>query len=94
MGRSANYEMIQLARESRGLTQKDLSERTHISQGHVSKLERGQWFVPKLKLKKIAEVLEYPETFFYEQARQYGFDMSFIFHRKRQDISRILFLTD
>lgn len=90
MGRVVNHEMIQLARESRGLTQKELSERTYISQGHISKLERGQWSIPKLKLKKIAEVLEYPETFFYEQPRLYGFDLSFIFHRRRQSISRVL----
>lgn len=83
-----NYEMIQLARESRGITQKELAENTSISQGHMSKLERGEWTIPQLKLKKIAEFLEYPESFFYKKFHQLGFGMSFIFHRKRQSISR------
>ena len=80
--------MIQLARESRGITQKELADKTFISQGHISKLERGEWLVPKLKLEKIAEVLDYPESFFYKKFRQLGFGISFIFHRKKQSISR------
>ncbi|HEG43374.1 MAG TPA: ImmA/IrrE family metallo-endopeptidase [Phycisphaerales bacterium] len=87
---NVNHEMIQLARESRGLTQIELAARSYISQSHISKLERGEWSVPLLKLQQIAEVLEYPITFFFEQAFQYRFDMNFIYHRKRQSVSRTL----
>lgn len=90
MHREVMCETIQIARESRGLTQKSLAEITHISQGHISKLERGEWSVPKNQLRRIAEVLEYPEAFFFKKTLRYGFELSYIYHRKRQSISRQL----
>jgi len=89
MADTVNGEILQLARESRGLTQKKLSQMTHISQGRISKFERGDVLIPSKDLAKIARVLDYPKDFFNQQARLRGFGVSGIFHRRRQSISML-----
>lgn len=86
MNDTVNGEMLQLARESRGLTQKQLSQLTSISQGMISKFERGDALIPKSDLGLIAKALDYPKTFFYQHVQTRGFGVSGVFHRKRQSI--------
>ncbi len=86
---TVNPEMFQLARESRGLTQERLSQLTSISQGRLSKFERGYASISKSDLTQIAQVLDYPKSFFYQKAQPHGFGVSGVFHRKRQSLSML-----
>lgn len=87
MADTVKGEMLQLARESRGFTQKRLSQLTSISQGRISKFEGGEASIPNNDLARIARALDYPKTFFYQKGQQRGFGVSGIFHRRRQSIS-------
>lgn len=84
-----NVEMLQLARESRGLTQQRLSQLTSISQGRISKFERGEAPIPNKDLAQIARALDYPNSFFYQHGQHHGFGVSGIFHRRRQSINML-----
>ncbi|MCK5608769.1 ImmA/IrrE family metallo-endopeptidase [Candidatus Pacearchaeota archaeon] len=90
MNQETNYEMLPLAREARSMSQSELAKRAHVSQGHMSKFERGELPVPKLKLMKIAEVLDFPLAFFWSRIIRRGFSNSIMYHRKRKSISRNL----
>jgi len=61
-----NPEMLILARESRGMTQKELAERAHISQSRISKLEDGIFVTPPddALLMAFSLALNYPVNFF------------------------------
>jgi len=89
MADTVNGEMLQLARESRALTQKRLSQMTHISQGSISKFERGEALTSSSDLARIARVLDYPRSFFTQQVQPQGFGVSGVFHRRRQSISML-----
>ena len=89
MNQEVNSEMIQLARESRGFTQKELKKRTSISQGNISKFERGELQTSDEQLGKIAKALDYPKPFFYQKAQIHGFGVSGIYHRKRLGLSTV-----
>ncbi len=55
---------IIIARESRGLTQKELSAKTGISQSQISKFEQDSRELNDSDLEKISNVLDYPLSFF------------------------------
>ena len=79
-----NPEMIQLAREARGLDQKALSARLGVTQGYVSQLESG-WRTPSdAVLQQLAAVLEYPADLFRQKDRVYGLPL---WHRKKDRAS-------
>jgi Zn-dependent peptidase ImmA (M78 family)/DNA-binding XRE family transcriptional regulator len=62
-----NHRMIQLARESRGLTQSELAEKMDIPQGNLSRMERGDYAGIKDEyLEKFSKILNYPADFFYQ----------------------------
>lgn len=84
MSQSLSSEMLILARESRGLTQAELAQRTDISQGNISKYESGLLNVSEEHMQRIADALDYPETLFTLSERRYGFGSSCTYHRKRQ----------
>jgi Zn-dependent peptidase ImmA (M78 family)/transcriptional regulator with XRE-family HTH domain len=86
MNEVVNPEMLALARESRGMTQKDLAERLTVAQSHVSKYENGLLTIPHPELIKLARVLDYPEAFFYQTDPVFGYGSSCLYHRKRQSI--------
>lgn len=86
MSDTVNGELIQLARESRGHTQKRLAELSSISQGNISKFERGDSQVSPRQLQALAQALDYPTSFFYQQPRLFGFGISSVYHRKRKSI--------
>jgi Zn-dependent peptidase ImmA (M78 family)/transcriptional regulator with XRE-family HTH domain len=79
-------EAIQLARESRGLTQSKLALKTSIPQASISKFERGEQQISEDTLRKIAKVLDFPMSFFERDIVHRGLGVSGIFHRKRLSI--------
>lgn len=68
-----NYHMLNLARDARGLTQAELASRAGIGQGTLSKYETGQAEPPSFAVGQLSAALSYPESFFYEGGRPYGF---------------------
>lgn len=82
-----NYRMITLARESRGLTQKDLANKIeNLNQGNLSKIERGMLSVSSENLDAIAATLNYPIDFFYQQ--EVRTPVSSFYYRKRASVSK------
>lgn len=83
---NVNPNMLVLARESRGLTQRQLAERLLIPQSALSKLEHGLSEPQPELVTKFAEELNYPTKLFYEQGY---IDPAFSFqYRKRQALSQ------
>ena len=78
--------MIILARESRGYTQKQLSEILDVTQGRISRMEGGTLIVPDDLLSQMADKLNYPESFFLEKA--YIYPPISPFHRKRKALPK------
>jgi len=86
MNQNVNHNMVTLARNSRGLTQKDLSELLEVTQGRVSKIEQGLLLVPEDLLEKISDTLDYPKAFFFEPGHIYPSISPF--HRKRKSLPK------
>jgi Zn-dependent peptidase ImmA (M78 family)/transcriptional regulator with XRE-family HTH domain len=82
--RKTNPQMIILARESRGITQNELADLLSVTQATMSKIENGLLKVSKDDLKKVSQVLGYPENFFLQNEPIYGMEASEFYHRKRQ----------
>ncbi len=81
-----NPEMVVLARESRGLTQQQLSTRIGLEQYELSRIENGYTQgISDSVLLKMAKVLEYPKSFFYQEFRVYPLWMNF--YRKHKTLS-------
>lgn len=74
-----------IAREARGLTQKNLAEKLSISQSALSKIEFGISNLPVDLLPSLSEVLEYPEDFFYQNFEIFR---SISMHRKRLSLNQ------
>jgi Zn-dependent peptidase ImmA (M78 family)/DNA-binding XRE family transcriptional regulator len=81
-----NPQMIILGRESRGLTQKELSDLLSITQGTLSKIESGLLQLSDQELRDISNILVYPVHFFIQFDPVYGPGISELYHRKRQSI--------
>jgi len=64
-----NREIIALARESRGLTQIELSELLGVKQGTISKIENGTLDVSEQVAELLPSVLGYPKDLFYLDKR-------------------------
>lgn len=80
-----NQHMLTLARESRGLTQSELSAAANFRQGTLSKYETGMLVPPVEAVEALAGVTNYPAEFFYQAGQPYGFPP---FHyRKRKKLS-------
>lgn len=84
MDKTVNPQMLTLARESRGLTQKDLAEAVSVTQGKISKYENGMLLVSEEDLARIADYLGYSREFFSQADKVYGLGGSFLFNRKRK----------
>ncbi|HKS46384.1 MAG TPA: XRE family transcriptional regulator [Amycolatopsis sp.] len=101
IGDAAVPRMLVLARESRGLTQKQLSTSMSelaggatTSQGFVSRAEAGQLPVSGERLELYAEALGYPSSLLRTNKPEFGAGVGLVHHRKRQlttagDIKRI-----
>lgn len=62
-----NREILKLARDSRGLSQKDLSIKLGIKQGTLSKIENEFLSIDTELVESFAKILNYPVSFFYQK---------------------------
>jgi len=76
-----NPEMLMLARESRGISQSELAGTIGVSQGKLSKAEKGEQTLPHEALKNLYSALDYPEKFFYQETP--SAPVSHYYYRKR-----------
>jgi Zn-dependent peptidase ImmA (M78 family) len=81
-----NSEMLIVARESRGRTQKDVADAANVTQGLVSKAENGVGTIAAADLAVIAKFLDYPERLFYEPGRLREAGSACLYHRKRKTL--------
>jgi Zn-dependent peptidase ImmA (M78 family)/transcriptional regulator with XRE-family HTH domain len=79
-----NPEMLILAREALGMTQKDLATVAELQQGTISKLEAGLLDATESTLTRLAEAVQMPTDFLRQRDRVFGFNSAVFFHRKRQ----------
>ena len=82
-----NPEMLILARESRGLTQKDLARKAMISQGELSKMETGLREPPREVVSELAAQLGYASGLFFLTDRIVGSRGNCPYYRKRKSAS-------
>ncbi|HKL41521.1 MAG TPA: cupin domain-containing protein [Clostridia bacterium] len=64
---------IRALRKSKDLTLKDLSEKTELSISFLSQVERGDSTLAITSLKKIANALEVPITYFFNNPEEHHF---------------------
>lgn len=82
-----NGKQIQLARESRGISQTELAKRVpNLSQSNLSKMEVNKLPITTETLVNVAEVLGYPMQFFYKPTQQTP--MGAFYFRKRMSIPK------
>lgn len=81
-----NHRLIEVAREQRGLGQKELAEKIGIDQGNISRIERGMQVPMKETMEKIAKALDYKLDFFRQQSEVIDFSTSF--YRRRLKIGK------
>ncbi len=63
-----NPEMLEIARESRGMSQTHAAKAVHISQGKLSKAEKGGQSLTQETISALAKLYDYPEDFFTQQS--------------------------
>jgi Zn-dependent peptidase ImmA (M78 family)/DNA-binding XRE family transcriptional regulator len=81
-----NPEMLILARESWGYNQTDLAERVALNQGTISRIEAGILSPSDDILDAFVKALEFPENFFRQSDKVFGFNSTVFRHRKRQSL--------
>lgn len=82
-----NGKQIQLARESREISQTQLAKLVpNLSQSNLSKMEVNKLPIPNDTLRNVAEVLNYPLSFFYKQTQQTP--MGAFYFRKRLSLPK------
>jgi Zn-dependent peptidase ImmA (M78 family)/DNA-binding XRE family transcriptional regulator len=86
MNTTINPNMIVLARESRGLTQKELASLLKITQGYMSKIENGLLVITEKILSDMVRILKYPTKFFFDESPIYPPDVAF--YRKYKSLSK------
>lgn len=87
----AHPDMLVLLRESRGMTQVDVAEAmakaagadASVSQGYVSKAEKGRLSVSGERLGWYAEALGYPKKLLCADPQVHGVGVGLVHHRKR-----------
>ena len=82
-----NPEMLILARESWGYSQTDLADLVAVNQGTISRIEGGLLTPSEDVLQSFIDKLEFPEHFFSQTDKVYGFNSTVFFHRKRQSLA-------
>jgi Zn-dependent peptidase ImmA (M78 family)/DNA-binding XRE family transcriptional regulator len=81
-----NAEMIEVARESRGYTQKEVADAIGVTQGLISKAESGTKDLGARDVESIARFLKYPIALFYERVRVREVGSTCLYHRKRKTL--------
>ena len=84
---SVNPAMISLARESLGLSQKQLETIIPFSQAEISRIEAGLRPASDRFITELSNALGYRRAFFFRSDPIYGVGISEMFHRKRQEIA-------
>jgi Zn-dependent peptidase ImmA (M78 family)/DNA-binding XRE family transcriptional regulator len=85
MNESINPNMILLAREYRGMTQKELAAKLDVSPPIISRIEAGFFPVSEELLQKMSNILNVPKRFFFEPANIYPLGIHL--YRKAKGIS-------
>lgn len=85
-----NGSMLVLARESRGVSQKDLAAHLACQPSRLSMIEMGVRPVSDDLLTRIAEALHYPREFFFQRSGLAGVGISEVFHRKRARVPKAI----
>ena len=80
-----NPKMVVLARESRGISQKDVAENLGTSPTFICKIETDNRTLSEETLGKMSKLLKYPDDFFYQEGEAY-IPMS-LNYRKRDHVS-------
>lgn len=80
-----NPKMVVLARESRGVSQKELAEKLNTSPGFICKVETDNKSLPEETLIRMSKFLKYPVDFFYQEGEAF-LPMS-LNYRKRDHVS-------
>ena len=79
-----NSQLVILAREFRGLSQKALAEKAGVTQSAIAQLETGNSVaIGHEKLLKITDALGFPDDFFYSSEPRLSFGSSSYFYRKK-----------
>lgn len=81
-----NPEVLIVARDSRGRTQQDLADAAGVTQGMISKAQRGTATLSPRHVAAIAQYLDYPERLFYEPGRVREVGSACLYHRKRKTL--------
>lgn len=84
--KSLNPQIISLARESRGILQRQLAMEVSVTQGTLSKIEGLELVPPDDLIKKFSKALGYPEGLFFLQGSEVPPMLSFI--RKTKKVSQ------
>ncbi|HZX73264.1 MAG TPA: helix-turn-helix transcriptional regulator, partial [Cyclobacteriaceae bacterium] len=66
-----NIGMISLAREARGMAQKDLALLLGISAGKLCRVEQDDQSFSEEIIDKLSDILNYPTSFFYQEGEGY-----------------------
>lgn len=83
-----NNEMVILAREFRGLKQKELADRIKVKQPQIAKLEAGViGDAADAMLPELSRALDFPEEFFLQSEVLVGFGSSSLYYRKRNKLN-------
>lgn len=89
MTSSFNHNLILLGRQLRKVSQFDLAKSASITQGHLSKIENGLSEPSEAIAKRVADILNLPQNFFYQPDRIYGLPISFHpMHRKKASVGQ------
>src|SRR5688572_3867818 len=86
MTRTANPEVLQIARDSRNESQAAVGKAAGVTQGMISKAENGLIDLSPEQVEKIAEFLRYPVGLFYEPGRVKAVGSACLYHRKRKTL--------
>lgn len=85
--RRINPEMIVLAREARGWTQKELADAMSVTQATQSKIESGLLSVGDEYVGRLAKHSGYPDGFFYQTDPVRWSGSGCMYNRKRQSVT-------
>ena len=89
MNEGFNPELLRIARQSRGWSQTELSEKANIPHSRLSKIEAGLIDPAAINVDRMVEALHFPSSFFFEPDEIMGLPISIHpMYRKRADIGR------
>ncbi len=62
-----NVHWLRTARESRGLSKEELSNKSDISENRIRKMEQAEYYPSEEELSKLCASLNYPKEFFLQE---------------------------